>query len=125
MISLEIYDREYHPDTYNCAHFVCDVWDEVTGTKLGDRLKSFLLPGNVRTAAMSVRHGFTRLPGPKENSLAMMNMSLLNPHIGIYCKNRILHLGPQGVMHMDAHTLRIMGIGKIHYYDVKADNTDH
>jgi hypothetical protein len=89
--------RKYDPDLYNCAHFVCEVWDEFTGEPMRDRLESFLLPRSARHATYPLRRAFKRQDGPVSPCLALMRATGAAPHVGIFKNGRILHIDRNGV----------------------------
>lgn len=108
-------DRKYHADNYNCAHFVCEAWDEVTGEPMGDRLRSFLLPRGERTATYPLRRAFKRLDRPASPCLALMRRVGIAPHIGIFKNGRILHITESGVR-FEPFSLAVMHFNKVEFF---------
>jgi hypothetical protein len=91
-------DRTYDKDSYNCAHFVCEVWNDVTGEPISDLLACFLLPRQFRHVGLPLRRSFYRLGAPVPPCLALFSNRRDTPHVGIFLRGgRILELTKAGV----------------------------
>lgn len=108
-------DRQYNSATYNCAHFVCEVWETVSGEPMGDRLKSFLLPSKLRYVERNLFKHFERLAQPVDGCIALMRRRHASSHVGIYRNKRILHID-QGGVRMDPLAVALMTFDRVDYF---------
>jgi hypothetical protein len=81
----------------NCWHLVQRGWLELTGEDLGDRT-----PGRMAKDALVSRFAqdvpaFTRLPGPVDPSIVLMQSPGRVPHVGLFFRGRVLQLAGQTV----------------------------
>lgn len=85
--------RQYHPAEYNCLHFARDVYYELTGIDIRERLEEVFVdpatlgPGHVRA--------FHAIESPADPCLVVMTRGR-ETHIGVYLHGRLLQLNPQG-----------------------------
>lgn len=91
------FHKKYDRNSYNCAHFVCDVWQHVTGEDLTLRLVGFLQAPANRKAVLSDLRSFQRLQTPQSPCLALMQRRGSAPHVGIFIRGRVLHIHEMGV----------------------------
>lgn len=94
-------DRRFNLQTYNCAHFVREVWLDHCGVDLGD-----FVPNPMTFAA--ARRAFGRheqdvvgariveLRTPEEPCLVLINYRAKMPHCGILVDGNLLHLAKSG-----------------------------
>ena len=54
----------YNRDTYNCAHFVVDIFRSNYTEEIAETLACFLLPENKRYADKNIRKAFMRITTP-------------------------------------------------------------
>jgi hypothetical protein len=88
--------RQYRPGTYNCLHFATDVWRDLTGQDIRASLDGLLqgaLDGRV-LRGVHVR-AFRRLAGPLDPCLVLFQAPKAAPHIGVYMRGKVLHIGSQ------------------------------
>lgn len=118
MIDLNKYlFKKYNTDTYNCAHFVADVWKDLTGTDIQEYLECFLKPKKERGVSMTLRKHFERLDQPQTPCIALLQRIKYAPHVGIYIGRRILHLHARGAQYADPEVVQIR-YRTISYYGV-------
>ena len=108
-------DRQYNANTYNCAHFVCEVWAHLTSKSIEEFMYGFLLPVKDRFAEPSIRRNFKRLQKPVHLCIVLMRRPKTTPHVGIYYKNKVLQIERGGVslLPLDVATL---GFTKVSFY---------
>lgn len=94
------YDRTYNERTYNCAHFVVEVWQALKGEDLSEKLTGFMTSKDKRVVNPKIRFGFTRLKEPESPCLIVMHKHRQGSHVGIYLNGKILHIGESGVQHV-------------------------
>lgn len=96
-MSLDKYfGRQYHPDTYNCAHFVCEVYKDLAGTDISNVLEGFLRPVAARTAVLATLRRVTLLARPLSPCIAFMQRKVGGPHVGVWVRGKIIHLLENG-----------------------------
>jgi hypothetical protein len=91
------FHRKYNRQTYNCAHFVCDVWESLTGESLAHKLGGLLRPPKTRHASFDLRRQFKRLEAPESPCVVLMQRRGSQPHVGIFVRGRVLHIHEMGV----------------------------
>lgn len=100
MTSVDAYlGRTFHKASYNCLHFTRDVWLDLTGVDISDRLAGLWHLPTKRVRRHNTR-SFERLPGPIDPCLVLMQAPREAPHVGIYLRGRILHITTCGVEFM-------------------------
>lgn len=98
MSSIDKYfGAKYHPRKYNCAHFVADVWKDLTGIDASIPLGSFLTSKSERDAWKFGRRQFQPIKEPQDPCIALFKAPRIQAHIGIYIRGKILHLFHRGV----------------------------
>jgi hypothetical protein len=103
------------PNVYNCFDFTRDVWKDLTGDDIGDRLQILQRSIPDRRVSRSDLTAFRRLNGPESPSLVMMRSRRATPHIGVYLNGRILHLRQRGAI-FEPVIYATMGFSNIGYY---------
>lgn len=93
----EFFHKCYNRQSYNCAHFVCDVWKRVTGASIDHTLEGFLHPPSARRADPALRRAFVRLGQPVSPCIVLMQRAKSAPHVGVYLNGRVLHIHEHGV----------------------------
>lgn len=93
----EFFHKCYNRQSYNCAHFVCDVWMRVTGVSIDRTLEGFLHPPSARRADPALRRAFVRLGQPVSPCIVLMQRAKSAPHVGVYLNGRVLHIHEHGV----------------------------
>ncbi|GEA08486.1 hypothetical protein KUL42_32470 [Alteromonas sp. KUL42] len=107
--------RNYSPANYNCVHFTVEVWQALTGNNIEQALTLFMRPSNDRKASMSLRRSFKKLEAPQSPCLALMQRQKTSPHLGVYYKNKIIHITELGVENVEP-SLAARGFEKVTYY---------
>jgi hypothetical protein len=95
--SIDPFFNRVHTKNYNCLDFVREVWLELTGRDIIERLPGLLDESKGKRAGLSGIRQFTRLEKPRNPCLVLMQRAHTEPHIGIYLNRRILHLHERGV----------------------------
>jgi hypothetical protein len=89
-------NRTFSFSSYNCWHFVQDVWKDLTGVDLGNQVPDDKSIASYNTRATDFSKKLTKLPNKKDPCIVLMLRDRTQPHIGVYYKGRLLHLGPRG-----------------------------
>lgn len=112
------YSREYDEGSYNCAHFVAEVWEWLSGCDIREVLDGFLLPPKDRFVRGSIRRKFVRLEKPKSPCIVLMHRAGDSAHVGLFLHNKVLHIRRAGVAFQPLD-IAIMGFKTHRFYDVK------
>lgn len=81
---------------YNCAHFLCDAWEQENGEDIREVMGCFLATRQGRTADSRLVHGLQRLPGPIAPCIVLWRRRGAAPHVGLYSRRTVLHLTDSG-----------------------------
>lgn len=95
-------DRVYDLKNYNCAHFVTEVWEDLTGEDISELCGSFV--GNDAWSSLKDRK---KLRKPESPCVAIMQNPSILPHAGIYVEGRILHITETGVKFEELSVLKL------------------
>lgn len=93
----QFFNKKYHKDNYNCAHFVADVWQELTGKCIDEALRCFLMPVKDRQVPIDLRRSFKRLSCPQEPCIVLMRRPKDDPHVGIFFDGKVMQITESGV----------------------------
>lgn len=114
--------RRYNKETYNCAHFVRDVWQELTGMDLGAEFEGFLRPPKDRYTDPAIRRAFKRLNKPSSPCVVLMQRRGCVPHVGVFVRGKIIHLHEQGVEFLPVE-VATRGFKKLGFYDAASHSS--
>lgn len=84
----------YHEISYNCSHFVRDLWLHLTGCDISDLVGAWN-SGNLATAMVS-RKNLILLNQIEEPCIAMFQCPKEVPHVGVIIEGRVFHMTPDG-----------------------------
>lgn len=84
---------------YNCFDFVRNVRKADTGVDIGDRLQLLRGTFSTRKATVSGLRGWPRLAAPVDGCFVVMQRPRTVPHIGVWVRGKVLHLGATGAQH--------------------------
>lgn len=108
--------KTYNKSSYNCAHFVCDVFDY-----LGMREARKSLEGYICSNRIAHRGVLRRLSSPVGICLVLFQAPCSISHVGVYIDGKILHLTESGVSYTSIDVASI-GYNKMRFYNVKNNN---
>ena len=109
------FHRIYNREKYNCAHFVCEVWQSLTGESIAHKLGGLLEPPKSRHVRFDLRRQFVRLERPETPCIALMQRRGSAPHVGIFLRGRVLHIHELGVEYQPIDVAS-RGFEKIGFY---------
>lgn len=109
------FERQYNRDTYNCAHFACDVWERLTGQDIREELVGFLQPPKGRYTDPALRRKFKKLEAPESPCLVLMQRPKSVPHAGVYVRGMVIHIHERGVEFLPPE-VATRGFTRIGYY---------
>lgn len=99
--------------SYNCAHFVTDVWLAETGQDISGIMGCFLHLPKDRQAGKNLIHDLKRLDGPQEPCIVLFRRVKATPHVGIFLRKRVLHLTDSGPIR------QLLDVARIGYHSVR------
>jgi hypothetical protein len=113
--------KTYDIQSYNCLHFASDIWREITGEDLRERLG-----GNVyesRSINKSFRRDWKQIAVPSDLCLAVFSRSRKDPkvepyqpsHVGVWFKGLVGHLTEAGACWQEIDLAR-RGYNKVTFY---------
>ena len=114
----DYFNRVYNRDTYNCAHLVCEAWEDITGNNISEAFKGFLQPASERTAELSVHNLLKRSRELVDPCIVLMTHPNVAPHVGIYTKGKVLHIREIGV-HYQPLNMATFGYTNRRFYTCK------
>lgn len=91
------YSRRYHVRDYNCAHLVVEAWKDYTGQDISNLLFGALTNRANRDMRKIQLRRFKRVDQLVDPCIVLLWEPRNAPHVGIYLRRRILHIGPTGV----------------------------
>lgn len=114
-------DRIYNARTYNCAHFVCEVWKEFNNTNIEYALKGAMTGSRNRGLHAHRLDSLERVATPSGACLALFQANRKDPHVGIWIDGKILHITEMGVQWSPLEILMIR-FNQVRFYNVKKNN---
>lgn len=111
----QFYNRVYDRQTYNCAHFVTEVWAYITGCDITHIFKGFLLPPKDQYVGPELRRQFTKLDEPKSPCIVLMRRPKTVSHVGLYYRGKVLQIHERGVEYMPID-IATRGFKKVGFY---------
>lgn len=109
------FHKRYNRQSYNCAHFVCEVWKHVTGAAIDHTFEGFLHPPSARRVDPALRRAFVRLSQPMSPCIVLMQRAKSPPHAGVYLKGRVLHIHENGVEYQPVDVAS-RGFDRVRFY---------
>ncbi len=110
------FGRKYDAKNYNCAHFVCDVWQDETGKDIRQAMGGFLAGRGDRRAILADLRAFKRLQAPQSPCIALFQSPRQAPHVGIFLRGRVLHISKEQGVRFDRMEYAALGAKKIGFY---------
>lgn len=111
----KFFSRSYNVNTYNCAHFVTEVWEHLTGKDISHIMYGFLRPEKERFAKNELRHSFEALKEPSSPCIVLMRRRKFPPHVGVFYNNKVFQITRNGVEYLPLEVAR-RGYDKIRFY---------
>lgn len=109
----KFFSKKYDDESYNCLHFLREVWLEFVGEDLGPRLTTLL--DAKRQLKLAHARAFKRLSAPVSPCIMVMTQLGRDPHVGMYLNGKILHIRKAGVEFLPP-VLACRGATSIRYY---------
>lgn len=111
----KFFSKQYHKRNYNCAHFVVEVWNDITGKDITKTFGEFLLPEEARGLPDDIYDNFVKIKEPVSPCIVVMRQPKSVPHVGIFYKNKILQITERGVSYLEPE-LATRHYRKVRYY---------
>ena len=107
--------RKYVEGRYTCSEFARDVWLDLTGEDIGERLRLLHVAATDRRIRADDYRAFSRLREPSSPCIALLRRPRTVPHMGVYLRRRILHLNGLGVF-FQTPSVALLGFKTVSYY---------
>lgn len=107
--------RKYVIGEYTCSEFARDVWLDLTGDDIGERLRLLHVAATDRRITAGDYKTFQRLPEAASPCIALLRRPRTVPHMGVYLRRRILHLNGLGAF-FQTPRIALMGFKTVSYY---------
>jgi len=107
--------RVYRKSRYTCLEFTVEVWKDITGEDIGERLRVLHLASADRRITPSDLRRFQRLANPVSPCIALMRRPKAVPHMGVFLRGNILHLNDMGAS-FQCPRFAGMGFKTVSYY---------
>lgn len=113
MLDLSKYnDVKYDDADYNCLHFACSVYRDITGIDLSADVTELCQSRSQRHVCPDKLSHFVLIDMPIEPCIAVLR-SPVSVHCGVYINGAIVHLDESGIKSQPPH------IAQYHYQSVK------
>lgn len=99
--------------TYMCRHLMREVWLEITGEDLGDRLPG--LDSEILAFDTKQARKFKRFVKPVSPCIVLMRRPHFTPHVGVFYNGRVIHLKPSGVEYQPLEVVA-RGFTEVRFY---------
>lgn len=114
MIDVDSYLGAHYRQSYNCAHFVRDVWATTFGEDISEVVHC---PRPAKCLAVRPLRGFRLVRAAGEVGLVLMRTCVARqPHVGVMYRGKILHLQTRGAEYTDIHVASF-GYEQVRYYE--------
>lgn len=121
-MNLDVYyDKVYNESKYNCAHFVCEVWEKLTGFDVSWALAGAMTGQTDRRLDAHRLLSLKRLEAPESPCIALFQAGRRAPHVGIFLEDKILHITKDGVNWSSVENVMLC-FNRVRFYNVKKDN---
>ena len=82
----------YDRINYNCGHFACDVWKDITGEDISSKMTPLIECIDVKTMPIRAKNQFIKLDKKESPCLVLMRSITMTLHIGVYYNGNVIHL---------------------------------
>lgn len=110
-----LFKKNYDKNYYNCAHFVSDAWELVTGRSISHELSCFLAPSKLRHAPNTLKESWVKLDSPTSPCIVLMRKNRVPPHVGMFFEGRVIHITEIGVQYQPLEVVS-RGFANIGFY---------
>lgn len=119
MLDLSKYrDVKYDDADYNCLHFACSVYRDLTGIDLSSDVTELCQSRRHRHVCPDKLSRFVLIDNPKTPCIAVMR-SPVSVHCGVYINGAIVHLDETGIKSQQPHIAKHQ-YQSVKYYDYNA-----
>jgi hypothetical protein len=111
----KFYNKRFNETEYNCAHLVCEAWEDETGVDITRNLQGFLLPPSERRVVLSNLRPLTPLAVPASPCIVLMQQRRHAPHVGLFLRGKVLHIKATGVEYQPLE-VATLGFNRVRFY---------
>lgn len=109
------FSKRYHRSNYNCAHFVCDVFEDLRGASVSEVLRAFLCaPKNRKPSKRDLLKAIV-LENPVSPCVVLMQRRD-ETHVGVYLRGRVLHILERGGVQFQPLEVATLGFTKVRFF---------
>lgn len=112
------FHRTYSTSEYNCAHFVVEVWRELTGQDVRDAMSGFLYAPRDRRVVKSRLAGVRFLERPVSPCFVYMQRRGCAPHVGIFKDDRVIHITAESNVQFVPLDIATLGFKRVRFFHV-------
>lgn len=106
--------KTYDSANYNCAHFLCDAWLEITNQDISFALFDLCKAREQREVKSDKLKRFKRLDKP-ESPCILLFSGKTETHTGIFLDNLVLHFTENGMQYVPL-SIAMIGFDSVRYY---------
>lgn len=118
----ELFNRQYDHRRYHCVHFVIDAANTIFEL---DYAPSFIgLTGSLDETIKTSRetaHRNKQIKNPTNGCIVLMTKQDNSSHVGIYYKNKVLHLTDSGVQLLTLNQIELI-FKRVRFYEPNLRN---
>lgn len=115
--------KQYDDDNYDCLHFACELYNELTGISVDDGVFTQCQNTGKRIVNPTMLRRYQPLQSPKSPCFVVMHRVDKRTHAGVYIDGCIVHLTKNGLQYLPPHLLAT-NYPVIHYYDQQSRPSD-
>lgn len=91
-------ERKYDRLHYNCGHFVCEVWEHLTGQSIKDKMLPIIECVDTNNMPVHAKNQFVRLSKPQSPCIVLMKSIRSELHVGVYNNGNVIHIREDSVV---------------------------
>lgn len=117
-MSVDCYlKKRFSAANYNCAHFVAEVWEDLTGQNVRETLAGFLCRPSTRYTSPSALSRVRLLDHPCEPCIVFFQGAHSDTHVGVWIRGKVLHLLKTSVQYVPLE-VAAYGYNRIRFFNV-------
>lgn len=110
-------DRQYNRTSYNCGHFVCEVWQYLTGEDIRYKILPLIdCMDNKNRNPIFARRDFKPLQKPVSPCIVLMRSPQQELHVGVYYQGSVIHIREDSCVENLAAPIATRFSQRVRYY---------
>lgn len=94
----KFFNKKYDRKTYNCGHFACDVWEDITGESIRDKMTPIIECVDTDNMPIRAKNQFVKLQRPESPCIVLMKSIRSELHVGVYNNGNMIHIREDSVV---------------------------